>query len=274
MRERARIVVRYAKHSPADRGRDRPTTRSPRTPASLLDDAFVDQPAVDGELAFLVAHERARHHRAEDLINAGLLDRIEFEARGMGIHAICLRVRRCVDETLRLFVPAGTFFSAGSPSVQNMVTTEDMIVPLVDDGWAEIHLPGACANRERKAPGSGDRYTILRSSGAVGMADLIAVLQGSAASYPVRQAAVWIVTDDATYADLGLARQQPMVETRGAADARLIGEDEAAAAIQACALAGIDVSKRAIWTSIATILDGLRDPAMKRWLRRYAARRS
>jgi hypothetical protein len=68
-------------------------------------------------------------------------------------------------------------------------------------------------------------------------------LKQSSAGFPVRQAAVWIVTDDADYAELGsLLDSAPMPFRR-----RVIGVGDAARAMARCQQAGIDVRKRAIW---------------------------
>lgn len=84
-----------------------------------------------------------------------------------------------------------------------------------------------------------------------------------ALSGPTGQAAVWIVTDDADYADLGILNTQTRIitggEIRGWREERTIDERAAVKAMMICATAGIDITRKRIWRdreSLAAALTG------------------
>jgi hypothetical protein len=84
------------------------------------------------------------------------------------------------------------------------------------------------------------------------------VLDKAGVTYDVKQAAVWIVTDDASYSALGIL-------VRGSA--RVIGAADAARAMQLHEQAGLNIASKAIWQDRKDILDDLEDGELKRWLR-------
>ena len=80
--------------------------------------------------------------------------------------------------------------------------------------------------------------------------------------FTVRQAAVWIVTDNASYSDLATL----VMSSDGSGGTRVINEYEAARAMQLCDQANIDITRKAIWKDKLTILHGLHDASLKGWL--------
>ena len=72
-------------------------------------------------------------------------------------------------------------------------------------------------------------------------------LDKAGAGYPTRQAAVWMVTDDASYADLGIL----VFDGIGG---RVIGADDAAQAMMIAEQAGIDVTRKRIWQDRQQVL--------------------
>jgi hypothetical protein len=84
-------------------------------------------------------------------------------------------------------------------------------------------------------------------------------------TYDVQQAAVWIVTDDATYRDLGILVRQSSI---GGLGVRAITEDEAGRAMQLLDQAGLDITQTAIWQDRELIIAGIDDdPDLVDWLR-------
>ena len=84
----------------------------------------------------------------------------------------------------------------------------------------------------------------------------------------VEQAAVWIVTDDADYDDLG-----SLVETFGPValpgmGSRVIREAQTARAMKILDEAGIDITGKAIWRDRERILSKLEDAGLRQWLQR------
>ena len=158
-----------------------------------------------------------------------------------------------VAEPITALLPVGTFFDSGNGERASVVATEESSIALDDGGWHSLSPAVACANRPKNVPGGRDTFTVQRSPHQAELARLMPVLAKSYADYPTRQAAVWIVTDDADFEGLG-----ELVEgTNGTEGSRVIHEAEAAAAMQICDQAGINITKRAIWRDRARIVRAL-----------------
>jgi hypothetical protein len=148
-----------------------------------------------------------------------------------------------------------------------MVTTAESRVHLTTDGWTNASVSAACANRSRDIPGSTDSFTVQRSPQQSELARLMPVLDKARAPYAVRQAAVWIVTDNANYNVLGALVSPSQFEAFGGT--RLIRESESARAMQLCDEAGIDIKGKAIWRDRQKILTGLAAGDLKVWLKQF-----
>jgi hypothetical protein len=187
--------------------------------------------------------------------------KIEIEAQGNGIQNVSVRFRRLVSYPITVCVPIGSYFISARQSAQNMVTTTEIKVHLITDDWKSVSVPAACANRPRDIPGSGDTFTVQRSPHQQELARLMPVLDKAGVPYDVRQAAVWIVTDNADYDDMGI-----LVSRSGVFSSKVIGEEDAARAMQICEEAGIDIKRKAIWKDRQRILYGLKAGELKTWL--------
>jgi len=120
----------------------------------------------------------------------------------------------------------------------------------------------ACANMRSGIPGSEDRFSVERSPHQQELAKLMPILDASHVPDDVRQAAVWIVTDNADYDDLGI-----LVTGFVGFGTRAIHESETVRAMQICDRAGIDITQKAIWGDKEQILRGLKDDdPLKTWL--------
>ena len=82
------------------------------------------------------------------------------------------------------------------------------------------------------------------------------------APYAVRQAAVWILSDDADYGQLGILVRS----TNGFGGSRVILAPEAARAMQIIDGAGINITRRAIWRDRREVLEQLPEGELKVWL--------
>ena len=214
-------------------------------------------------------------------------EKIELQTQGSGIQNIEVKVRRVVPYPITVRIGVGTFFVSGNASSQNMVTTAECQVRLTSDGWHSVSPDAACANRPRDIPTSSDTFTPVRSPHQKELTDLMPVLVSNQADYGTRQAAVWIVTDDADYDDLGSLIQTrtdvprgprplpqnpygrfspPQVPSAPVTESRVIREREAAHAMKICEEAGVDIKDKAIWGDRQRILSGLVDSEVKRWL--------
>lgn len=187
--------------------------------------------------------------------------KIEIEAQGKGIRSVSVRFRRLVTYPITVLVPIGSYFISARQSAQNMVTTTEIKVRLTTDDWQSVSVPSACANRPRDIPGSGDTFTVQRSPHQQELARLMPVLDKAGVPYDVHQAAVWIVTDNADYGDMGI-----LVSGFGGFGPRVIGEEDTARAMRICEEAGIDIKGKAIWRDRQLILNGLEAGELKTWL--------
>lgn len=200
-----------------------------------------------------------------DLLGA---KKIEVEVCGSSITTVYVRVRRLVPYSLGVHLSAGTFFVSGNQSVQNMVATQSQRLRLATDNWDNISVAAACANRTKAIPSYKDTFTTMRSPPQDDLIRVIQVLDSAKVDSKTAQAAVWIVTDNANYEDLGVLEGSNNVVYNGAKVVwRVIGQKQAAHALKICAEAGIDIKQKRIWADKATVLKGLDDGELKDWLK-------
>jgi hypothetical protein len=207
--------------------------------------------------------EEPKGQHIVDLVEQG---KVEAKSTGSGIESVSLEIRRLVEEVLKAVIPAGTFFVSGG-STQDMVTTAEEEVVLSDDEWVSTVLDVACANLELDVPDSDVTFDIQRAPQEEELQMLMPVLRDAGVAYEVRQAAVWIVTDNADYEDLGtlVSGSWPGPQLR------LIHEAEAAQAMRIVDEAGIDITGKAIWRDRDIVLQGLEDESLKNWLQQRAS---
>jgi outer membrane protein assembly factor BamD (BamD/ComL family) len=200
-----------------------------------------------------------------DIVDLIKEKKIEIKTQGSGIQSVRVGVRRLVPYPLTVRIPVGSYFISANASSQNMVTTEESRIRLESSEWEYVSPDAACANRPRDIPSSDDSFTVQRSPHQKELAKLMPILEKEGASYAVRQAAVWIVTDDADYYDLGTLVSQSQFEAFGGS--RVINENEAARAMIILDKAGININQKSIWQDREIIMSGLEDDDLKKWLR-------
>lgn len=174
-----------------------------------------------------------------DLVNE---KKIEVQSQGDGIETVSVKARRLVPYPVVLRIPVGTFFVSSSESAQNMVMTAESKYTLRSDGWESLSPSVACANRPRDIPGSSDSFTVQRSPNQAELKVLMPLVEKAGVGFAVRQAAVWIVTDNADYDDLGTLVSTPAYAPVAFGGTREINEYEAVRAMQICNEAGIDIT--------------------------------
>jgi hypothetical protein len=143
-----------------------------------------------------------------------------------------------------------------------MVSTAEKKIRLSTDDWISVDVSVACANRPKDIPGSKDSFRVQRSPHQAELARLMPFLDKARAPYTVRQAAVWIVTDNASYRDLGV-----LVSVSFGLRTRQINELETARAMKICDEAGIDITRKRIWRDRNIVLRKLQDSELKNWLK-------
>ena len=188
--------------------------------------------------------------------------KIEIKTQGRGIENVSVQVRKVVPYPLTVRIPVGTFFVSANQSAQNMITTGESKVRLIGDEWHSMLPSTACANRPLHIPSGSDSFSVQRSPNQEELARLMPILDKANVDYAIRQAAVWIVTDNASYNDLGILEKS----SSGFYNTRVIREGETAQAMKICVEAGIDITRKAIWKDRQQVLNNLKDENLKHWL--------
>jgi hypothetical protein len=230
--------------------------------------------AYEGFLSQYPGHRREREARSRiaDMEGRSLADliaekKVEAKIQGAGIESVTIALRRLVPRPVQVKIPVGTFFVSRNASAQSMVGTTNESLTLNQDEWTSVSVAAACANRTRDIPGESEDFTVQSAPNQKELERLMPVLGRAGVDYPVRQAAVWMVTDNADFADLGI-----LVGGFGGFGPRIIQEAEAARAMQILDEAGIDISRKAIWSNRAAILNGLPNGTLKEWLSQKSRR--
>jgi len=219
--------------------------------------------------------------RGQDIVDLLNDNKIEIEAQGGGIKSIVLKVRRKVAYPTRMYIRPGTFFVSRNPSSQNMVATGEVEQVLADDDWVMLTVPAACANRPLNIPRAKDSFTVQRSPDQEDLEKAMPVLGRAGIQYPATQAAVWIITDNADYSELGKLRTKDRFAAPTYYDAtgqgnlvaienpgnRVIHEKDAALAMRLLDGAGIDITRKRIWIDKKKITDNLKDESLGGWIR-------
>jgi hypothetical protein len=138
-------------------------------------------------------------------------------------------------------IPPGTFFVAGSHA-QNMVATEHHTVDLTVQREVTVEVSAACANRSLPIPGSGTSFSVRDSPSSADLARAAPRLRSE--QFAVKQAAVWIITDNATRDDLRILVRRRVGTVSGGTE--VIGDQDVRRAARLLRQAGIDLSGKAI----------------------------
>jgi hypothetical protein len=196
-----------------------------------------------------------------DLIEAGM---VAAESTGSGIESVSVSLRNAVPWPLETSLPAGAYFRSADPATQNMVSRSAVSVRL-NQQTQSISVPAACANLRKDVPHGEDAFTLTRLPANSDLAKLATVLDERNVPYRIAQAAVWIVTDNADYGDLGR-----LVGGIGGFGPRQIEQADAARAMQLCVEAGIDIRKKSIWRDRREIVEKLEPGELKTWLENFS----
>jgi hypothetical protein len=142
-----------------------------------------------------------------------------------------------------------------------MIATSGWEIDLDAGEERSISIDTACANLPLDIPGSSNSFTVAQSPPRPDLVRIAPLLASE--SYDVRQAAVWIITDNASFDDLGI-----LVSSSGYSDfsMRVIDEHDAARAMQILDTAGVNVRNRRIWRDRETITASLPEGELRTWL--------
>jgi hypothetical protein len=217
-----------------------------------------DNSGIEEEIAAVEAPPVTPLQPLLDLIAAG---KIEASVTGSSIESVTLHLRNLSPEAQRVYVPAGTFFASNRASAQSMVATRGSEYDVQAGQEISVTIDTACANLPLDIPDSGNTFSIAQAPPNPDLALVAPHLANE--TYDVKQAAVWIITDDADFDELGI-----LVTGSGYSDfnMRVIDEYDAARAMQLLQSAGIDLRTRSIWHDRAHLSEYLPEGELKTWL--------
>jgi len=192
-----------------------------------------------------------------DLVTEGS---VTFKLTSGAINELGLDLQNETDQALKIDILAGTFFVNSNPKSQNMIVLHPSSLTIEPNGKSDVQLEVACANLHLTEPTKEDIFTIQRTPQTPGLAQIIQKLNSVKVDFPVEQAAIWIVTDNATFDDLG------MLVEGSRFGASIINEDDAARAMMLVDDAQIYIQGRAIWGDRAGLAGKVTDAAAAAWL--------
>jgi hypothetical protein len=212
-----------------------------------------------GQNSEAAAQEGLREIREEgdvaDLLNE---KKIEIDATGNGLQKVSIRLRRLAPHWITVHIPVGTLFVPHS-SALNMVTTAESEVRLMSEEWQSVSVDAAGANIPifpgtdvvaGRIPESADTFTVQRSPHQAELAKIMPVMDRARVDLYTRQAAVWIVTANASLDTLGVLVRPGFA----GANTRAITERETARAMKMLDEAGVDIKRKAVWRDRQRIL--------------------
>lgn len=186
---------------------------------------------------------------------------LEFWLTSSSINQLTLSLRNLSTRPLQVNVPIGTFFVNQDPDSQNMVVLHPAGVAVPAERSAQLVLEVACANLHRSEPTRSDKFTLRQYPEPFGLASLVATLDQAVVDYPVAQAAVWILTDNASYDELGLLVKDSRFGLP------VIDENAAARALLLMAKNGLKVHEYAIWNDLPDFGPRLSERDVRDWLK-------
>jgi hypothetical protein len=136
-----------------------------------------------------------------DLVDQGL---ITFFITVGSLNALDLQVENNSAEPLRMTIRSATFFDNSDTSSKNMVVLDTFTALLQSHGQGDFNLDVTCANLHLTKPSQADTCLMKRVTTPLEMVKVIDELNSSTVDHAVEQAAIWNVTDDATFDQLGI----------------------------------------------------------------------
>jgi hypothetical protein len=154
-------------------------------------------------------------------------------------------------DSVAVLLPPGAYWKAEDPEVRDAVATGGFDEILRDKGEIYYHTRTALVGMHKRPVTYGDTFTLLPTPPNEDLARLIAFFQHVMPDMRLRQAAVWIATDDATFSELQKymdAYAQADLDPYTGEEDTHFGAEEAINAIQIVEAAGFDLHNYAIWS--------------------------
>jgi hypothetical protein len=141
-----------------------------------------------------------------------------------------------------------------------MVVRHPASASIQPNGQVDIQLEAACANLHLTEPTREDTFTIQRTPKTPELTEILDKLNSAKVDYPVEQAAIWIVTDDATFDELGMLVEGSRFGTS------IINENDAVRALMLLDEAGLYIHGYAIWGARMQLIGKVSEPDLTAWL--------
>lgn len=133
---------------------------------------------------------------------------IRFSGNGNSIQSSFIQIENLTDLELDLTIPPGTFLISKSGSCQNMVLTNPQDIVLRANDTYSGNVNTACMNIHRNIPDGDNIFGIAQRPSNHLLSKVITLLNEKNCRYNVIQAAIWIITDNADYYDMGILQNQ------------------------------------------------------------------
>jgi hypothetical protein len=197
---------------------------------------------------------------AAQLVDLVAQGKVTFKITSGAINELGLDIQNDTGQPLQVDIPAGTYFVNKDPASQNMVVRHPAKASLEAGGHVEIQLEAACANLHLTEPTSENTFTLRRAPESPDLTRIIQQINIVQVDFPVEQAAVWIVTDNATFDELG------MLVEGSRFGSSIITETQAVRAMQMVDQAGIPIRTRLIWGDRSQLIGKVTGSDLTAWL--------
>lgn len=138
------------------------------------------------------------------LIDAIEIGKISVDGIGQSIQSSTLSITNKTDETLEITILPGTFLYTASDSVQNMLIIQKQILTLEGGRQCTQTVSTACMNIYRNIPDESNTFAVRQLDSEASLVKLLELTAKEKSPYPVIQAAVWILTDSASFEATGI----------------------------------------------------------------------
>lgn len=209
------------------------------------------------------------------IYNLAAYDMLDVVAKGDTYKTARITMTRTIDEDIHVVIPAGTFLAARLTGVQDMVVTHTVEIDLTDNEPVEVIVRTASLESLASIPVSVNRFAVFDRFSSP-LSSLMAVVGDSDLEFDTIQAAVWIVTENGDWEEMGILREVDgeiigyTREVEGEDDedegVRLIDEEDIIRAMIQVENAGIDIRRKHIWMDHGAILENLPPGDLLDWL--------
>lgn len=132
------------------------------------------------------------------------LRNIQLEAKangGLGEEAIKLIITNRLRKVQHIKFEPGMYFASEDQGVQDLLIFEDQVISLSANQSKELDFYGACTQLSNLSPGKGEAYQLSESSDPL-LVEIANVIARHDFYNATAQAAVWVVTDNYSTANL------------------------------------------------------------------------